>query len=123
MYERTQPSSHRVGDDFLRRMLNGELTEKSNRMQMPTTGTRTSCGCEERETRERSAMPDCNACPDPPSPTMPSLAMVYSPVQAWQGILSPDEGLRHGSIFSELILPLEATPHKGDKEVNPRRAL
>ena len=107
MYERTQPSSHRAGDDFLRRMLNGELTEKSNRMQMPTTGTRTSCGCEEREARERSAMPNCNACPYPPSPTMPSLAMVYSPEQAWRCLYECSAALHAGTLFQELDKPFE----------------
>ncbi|MBQ9760993.1 MAG: spore coat associated protein CotJA [Clostridia bacterium] len=38
---------------------------------------------------------------------MPSLAMVYSPIQGWQNLLSPAEGLAEGSIFTELIKPLE----------------
>lgn len=40
----------------------------------------------------------------------PSLAMVYSPKQGWKGIYAPAEGLASGSIFEELILPLEAAP-------------
>ena len=41
---------------------------------------------------------------------MPSLAMVYAPVQAWQGVLSPEDGLRQGSIFADLIKPFEMPP-------------
>lgn len=34
-----------------------------------------------------------------------SLAMVYSPCQEFAGIYTPDEGLRHGTIFMELEKP------------------
>lgn len=36
------------------------------------------------------------------------LAMVYSPVQSFDALLEPAEGLAAGTIFRELALPLEA---------------
>ncbi len=35
------------------------------------------------------------------------LAMVYSPYQAWRMLYTPDEALRHGTLFEELYKPLE----------------
>ena len=52
---------------------------------------------------------------------MPSLAMVYSPLQDWKGILEPDVGLSHGSIFTDLIKPLEVVMRSGGMEVNTRK--
>ena len=53
----------------------------------------------------------------------PSLAMVYSPRQCWRELLSPADGLSAGSLFSELVLPLETVPHHGSKEVKIRRPM
>ncbi|MBE6589108.1 MAG: spore coat associated protein CotJA [Ruminococcaceae bacterium] len=61
------------------------------------------------------------ACPTQLS--APSLAMVYSPRQCWRKLLEPHEGLKAGTIFTELILPLEAVSKNGSKEVNTRRCL
>ena len=35
------------------------------------------------------------------------LAMVYSPYQAWRMLYTPEEALRHGTLFEELYKPLE----------------
>lgn len=35
------------------------------------------------------------------------LAMVYSPMQCWRMLYSPDEALGHGTLFEELYKPLE----------------
>ncbi len=35
------------------------------------------------------------------------LAMVYSPYQCWRMLYSPDEALKHGTLFEELYKPLE----------------
>ena len=55
-----------------------------------------------------SALPNCNANDTQAAcQNMPSLAMVYSPVQEWRNIYEPEEALRHGSLFSELYFPLD----------------
>lgn len=89
-------ASQRVNDDFLRRMMGGELTSNAE----PTARAA------ERENAERPKISvqedDC-----PSTLHAPSLAMVYSPRQCWRNVLSPEEGLQQGSIFSELVLPFE----------------
>lgn len=35
------------------------------------------------------------------------LAMVYSPYQAFRMLFTPEEALRHGTLFEELYKPLE----------------
>ena len=42
------------------------------------------------------------------------LAMVYSPMQMWRNIYTPDEALRYGTLFAELNFPWEAG-EKGSK--------
>ncbi len=41
--------------------------------------------------------------------SMPSLAMVYTPKQVFEGLYSPAEGLSHGTIFKALDLPILTT--------------
>lgn len=119
----------RADAEFLRRMIGGELIADG----FPVMNQHTI------EAKELSSQPSaqqnrrfaCDGSPASPSqdlacPTTipsPALAMVYSPKQCWRALLTPAEGLAKGSIFSELILPLEPASHKGDKEVNPRRML
>lgn len=111
MYEKNPPSaSRRAGDDFLRRMLNGELSEKAIRPQSRfTAGTdmHATCECTDRDKRRQTAEPDCDACPYPLSPSMPSLAMVYSPDQAWRCIYDTVSALKTGTLFKELDKPFE----------------
>ncbi len=38
-----------------------------------------------------------------------SLAMAYVPWQTWQNVMDGCSGLKHGSIFEELVLPFEGT--------------
>ncbi len=54
-----------------------------------------------------------------------SLAMAYVPWQTWQHVMDGCNGLKHGSIFEELILPFEGTraacsfhKHQDNKEVH-----
>ena len=101
----------RAGDEFLRRMRCEEfLSRQSANGDVPTFGRsdvprrdetpRTSCNGEKVEGGGSFAGETRNsAC------SMPSLAMVYSPYQNWQNLLSPMEGLSNGSIFAELIKP------------------
>lgn len=38
-----------------------------------------------------------------------SLAMAYVPWQHWENVMDGCNGLKHGSIFEDLILPFEGT--------------
>ena len=126
----------RADADFLRRMLGGELNgnrRNPSRDRAPTE-TRQGVGecCEwtppqARQPQARQEMPvrpenggcGCQKPCDTSCPTevhAPSLAMVYSPRQCWRKLLDPAEGLKHGTIFAELVLPFEAVPKKGGKE-------
>lgn len=103
-------ASQRVNDEFLRRMMGGNLTPspKAERSEQPTASACAICsqGCERND---RPNMTD--SCPT--TLHAPSLAMVYSPRQCWRNVLSPEEGLKKGSIFEELVLPLEADGRGG----------
>ena len=116
-------SVERANDDFLRRMLGGELiggarAVMSEAGEIPAPSPAPGCAAgdgrrgDEREERTARAeeRPSCNegdgnACPQ--YPNMPSLAMVYAPYQCWQNLLDPESALEQGSQFAELILPLE----------------
>ena len=132
----------RADADFLRRMLGGELNgnrcnrsrdrapaetrqgvgeccewtpqarQPQARQEMPVRPENSGCGCQK----------PCNtSCPT--EVHAPSLAMVYSPRQCWRKLLDPAEGLKHGTIFAELVLPFEAVPQKGGKEGCARRPM
>ena len=122
-------AAQRANDEFLRRMLGGELTgdgfpvanlsaQAPMRPDARTNGNRIAC--------DGTPRPDNNASgADKSCPTSipaPSVAMVYAPKQCWRRLLDPAQGLSKGSIFSELILPLEAAPHSV-KEVKARRPM
>ena len=132
----------RADADFLRRMLGGELNgNRCNRSRdRAPLETRQGVGecCEwspqTRQPQARQEMPvrpenggcgcqkPCNtSCPT--EVHAPSLAMVYSPRQCWRQLLDPAEGLKHGTIFAELVLPFEAVPQKGGKEGCARRPM
>ena len=104
-----QYSRRRSNDEFLRRIRGEEfLAGLSAGSDIPTISrmdtpqvderVRTACDGSNNATNRQDANYHCH---------MPSLAMVYSPFQEWQDLLSPEEGLAHGSIFTELIKPLE----------------
>ncbi len=42
------------------------------------------------------------------------LAMVYSPIQTWRNIYTPDEALKYGTLFADLNFPWVAG-EKGSK--------
>ena len=135
--ENNRPTSpNRANDDFLRRMLGGELKSGEravmNKAEEASQESRPSdcvfgkvCARREgmqNEPRERNARgedrPKCNdgdenECECPKYMRMPSLAMVYAPHQCWQNLLDPESALGHGSQFAELILPLEADGNMG----------
>ena len=100
MYEKNQPSAmRRSGDEFLRRMRSSELPERSlptmNRTS-PVPYAAHSSGCS-----------NSGSCTGTGNSAMPSLAMVYAPVQEWRCLLTLPEALREGSLFRELIKPFQ----------------
>ena len=110
-------SRQRSNDEFFRRMNADELHLGATGSDIPTF-CRTDI-----PRRDVSPRTSCNGTPNTPdtapsdwyaSCKMPSLAMVYAPVQAWQELLTPLDGLHQGSIFRELIKPLEVSPFGSD---------
>ena len=120
----------RTNDEFLRRMIGGELSgSPMPRQDMEPSEKPSSCHpCQEQHHKPpcNSGDPVPNGCvPTPPCcPTQvhaPSLAMVYAPKQCWQSILDPVTALSEGSLFAELILPLGSSCQNVKKEVCNRR--
>lgn len=130
-------ASRRADDDFLRRMLGGELTgdgfpvmnadvddshsntnttQPHNAVPQLQNNNRIRCDGSMRQDAESNG-----TCPT--TLHAPSLAMVYSPKQCWKNLFDPATGLSHGTIFQELALPLEVVPYNGSKEVKNRRPL
>ena len=130
----------RADGEFLRRMTGGEPS-----CPLPASMPRCALGSDSKRgtpMRDARVRVNCNGSPvtitreqgdsrcergtscAPCSPDSfaPSLAMVYSPRQCWKNVLSPEEGLCKGTIFSELVLPLEAG-NKHAKEVTIRRPM
>ena len=81
------------------------------RQEMPPVRPDGGCGCQK---------PCDTSCPT--EVPAPSLAMVYSPRQCWRSLLEPEVGLKHGSIFAELILPFEGS-QIGGKEGCPHHLM
>ena len=106
-------SRQRSNDEFLRRMNGDQFFRKASADEIQTMLRSDVPGRNERPQTSCDGTPNTSQTPpeiDHAGYRMPSLAMVYSPMQAWQGILSPEEGLHHGSIFSELVKPFEVAP-------------
>ena len=126
-------SVRRANDEFLRRMLGGELGDgapfctvmnpdvsEPMRPQLPPENNRPACDGSMRPSGDGGQYPDGNGgCSK--HIHAPALAMAYAPRQCWQNLLEPEAGLREGTIFTELILPLEAVPRKKETEVRPCR--
>ena len=105
----------RADADFLRRMLGGELNTMPNNGMRNNTNAGRCCEWRPQARQEMPQRPErgcgCNSMPcDTSCPTevpAPSLAMVYCPRQCWRSLFSPEDGLKHGTIFAELVLPFE----------------
>ncbi len=111
----------RANDEFLRRMLGGELGGGCSGEKAPVPschGGKSACNGEKANCNGKSqafgGMMQRNSAGDsypsgncPTTVNAPSLSMVYSPKQCWQNVFEPMDGLLHGSIFAELVLPLE----------------
>ncbi len=129
--------SQRSNDDFLRRMLGGELkrdggTSCNSNDRIPAKG----CVGNDRPLPrgEMQGMPGNhempNACPASPCthncPTQipaPAIAMVYVPRQCWKSVVEPSIGLSQGTIFTDLVLPLTGKCKSPEKEVKPCRPM
>lgn len=124
-------AARRADEDFLRRMMGGELSGNALPTMTPSpSGTvrpvrdarnPISCDGSARKSTCPGVGSDGSKCES--DSFAPSLAMVYSPRQCWRGILEPTVGLSAGTIFSELALPLEAVPNHAQKEVRIRRPM
>lgn len=66
-----------------------------------------SCGCNTPAESARGNLSG-NGCSSLRNPEK-KLAMAYVPWQTWQDVMDGCNGLKHGSIFEELILPFEGT--------------
>ncbi len=144
MYSETnrRASVRRSNDEFLRRMIGGELGEIDPRLEksaeMPTGatgGSRISCdgtprgefehhhSGEQNHSGERHHSGEQNHSGEtcPLYSKTPSLAMVYAPYQCWQKLLTPEAALSHGTLFEDLMLPFEGgQKYKGTEEHSTR---
>jgi hypothetical protein len=121
----------RADADFLRRMLGGELNSSANRARNDSNNVQGCCEWRPQARQEAPTRPEggcdcqrpsCNtSCPTEVS--APSLAMVYCPRQCWRKLFSPEEGLKHGTLFAELDLPFEGSSYNGRKEGCARRMM
>ena len=113
----------RADADFLRRMLGGELNTMPNNGMRQNTNAGRCCEWRPQARQEAPVRPEggcgCQRPCDTSCPTevaAPALAMVYCPRQCWRKLLDPEDGLKHGTIFAELVLPFEGAPNKCGKE-------
>lgn len=99
MYQPNRSVPRRRSDDeFLRRM-SCAMTGQSIPTMNPSAP-------EAERPAPMEPMPGSPSCSYPPvDAAMPSLAMVYSPIQEWRCALSPSEALREGTLFTELVKP------------------
>ena len=96
MYHPNQsPSARRAGEDFLRRMAQNDV--QNQKQSAPVFQQDNAQGC---------CRPQHNECSMQRNSQMPSLAMVYAPVQEWGCLMeSPEAALAHGTLFKKLFLP------------------
>ena len=125
-------SARRADDDFLRRMMGGDLSGNGYPVVKAVASPSLFESVSDLPQRDLRARVSCNgntqtdngnnlACPT--TVHAPSLAMVYSPVQCWRNLYDPVSGLSRGTIFAELDLPLEAVENNASKEVKTRRPM
>lgn len=117
----------RANDEFLRQLLGGEPTRAEGtdrRCPAARLSERNERNARPCRRQEEPSRPPCNqgdtvnACPK--TLHAPALAMVYSPMQCFEGVLAPEQALRAGTQFAALVLPLEEKKF-GESEVNHRR--
>ena len=120
----------RADADFLRRMLGGELNGSANARARNDSNIGRCCEWRPQARQEAPVRPENGCgCQRPSCDTScpkeipaPSLAMVYCPRQCWRNLFSPEDGLKHGTLFAELALPFEGRQLDG-KEGCARRMM
>lgn len=108
MYEKPHPTAaRRSGDEFLRKMLSGDIPVGNMPAMEPSASIPTRDGnCCAGSAPSMPSRP--SPCNHPAlNPAMPALAMVYSPEQAWRCLYTPDKALNAGTLFAELDKPFE----------------
>ena len=95
-------ATRRSNDEFLRRMVGGELIGNEIPVMNRVSPTPERLGGTSCNGNDTNAPGEC-----PVSIDAPSLAMVYSPRQCWRNLLDPEAALGNGSLFAELVMPLE----------------
>ena len=109
-------SVHRANDEFLRRMIGGEVV----RAALPVVSMETPLLPDDLQNGGTSC--DGSSKGECPSHVhAPALAMVYAPMQCWNHLLDMQSALQHGTLFAELVLPFEGCKRFGEGEVKPRR--
>ena len=103
--EHNHRSARRVNDEFLRRMVGGELPAMNAMRSEEAHG-------------QSTGRPFCNQNDEgnggcPTHINAPSLAMVYAPGQCWRNLLEPEAALKNGSLFAELVMPFEGDRKSG----------
>lgn len=144
-------SGMRANDEFLRRMLGGDLTggelpvmnmehlDRSESFGRGNDGSRADgMNISDRvrlsdEGSSGGGRPSCDgtvsngkpSCDDrgecPSYLHAPSLAMVYAPRQCWRNLLDLQSALENGTLFAELVLPFEAGNKRMGTEGNGRK--
>ena len=121
-------SVRRANDEFLRRMIGGELTGADlpvmnvERPALPDYSQNGRTLCDGTVVGDHENTRGCGEGECPTCIHAPALAMVYSPKQCWQNMLDPQSALENGSMFAELILPFEGGCGKHrDMEVRTRK--
>ena len=120
MYSEPQkrPAANRANDEPLRRMLGGELSNCAAPMLSLSKQEQDLPPCNEGDAVDIA--PSCEIGECPTLVHTPSLAMVYSPIQCWKNVLQPEAALAHGTLFADLILPLEVVEKNCAREVRTR---
>lgn len=111
-----QNSGRRSNDEFLRRMLGGELSDGNTSLKGTTAGSRNHCcngGNEKFSPSLTGNQNSGNSANNRCDLNAVSLAMVYAPTQAFQNIYDPIKALRQGTQFADLDLPFEGCGRKG----------
>ncbi len=128
MYSERKPchAQSRMNDEFLRRMLGGEMMGKCpapSPCTSPTPSPVPKNGVDCRGNRRRSDEGTVGGCGYgcPTEIPAPALAMVYSPRQCWQNAYSPEVALAKGTLFADLWKPWEAGCRSCELEVRPRK--
>lgn len=99
----------RSDDEFLRRMLGGNFSNRDLPVMSPSVGIPTPAnldraGAETRNADNGSGTENGNengCC------RYPSLAMVYAPEQKWKNLTEPAKALKEGTLFCALVKPFE----------------